>query len=132
MKLELDNSLVIPHQHRFERRKKTMLNTKDNFNQLKTSLVVQELGNEDAAAITGGANLELYDTNNFDQRLGSFDYGGKPRLIHNDQISSIIVRAGQWRLYEHADYKGYAKTYGKGRHVLNARLNNKVSSFQEV
>ena len=90
-----------------------------------------ELDNETAAAIGGGANLELYDTNNFKQLLGSFNSGGKARLIANDQISSIIVRGGQWRLYEHADYQGFARTYGPGKHVLIG-LNNEVSSFQRV
>jgi hypothetical protein len=91
-----------------------------------------ELDNETAAAIGGGANLELYDTNNYQQLLGSFNYGGKPSLIHNDQISSIIVRGGQWRLYQHANYQGFARTYGRGRHVLPPGLNNQVSSFIRV
>ncbi|MEC4884052.1 MAG: hypothetical protein SAL70_22390 [Scytonema sp. PMC 1070.18] len=116
--------------------------------QLFTELIAEfeapaftELDDETGAAIEGGANLELYDTDDFKQLLGSFNSGGKPRLIHNDQISSIIVREGQWRLYADANYKGYAQTYGPdqvfifttpGKYVLPPGLNNKVSSFQRV
>lgn len=114
---------------------------KDNQHELTAKFeapAFTELNDEAAAAIQGGANLELYDTNDFKGLLGSFNHGGKPRLIHNDQISSIIVRKGKWRLYEHADYKGFAKTYGRknilfpGKYVLPPELNNKVSSFLQV
>ncbi|MCC5648384.1 hypothetical protein LC609_00770 [Nostoc sp. XA013] len=37
-----------------------MLNTKEYFNQLESTLAVKELDNETAAAIQGGAALELY------------------------------------------------------------------------
>jgi hypothetical protein len=95
--------------------------------------VFTELDDETGAAIQGGANLELYDNSNFTQLLGSFNSGGKRRLIANDQISSIIIKDGQWRFYEHANYKGGAYTLGKGSYVLGPNnLNNKISSFQQV
>jgi hypothetical protein len=117
---------------------------KDNqHEQLFTELTAEfeapaftELDNETAAAIGGGAKLELYDNNNFTQLLGSFDFGGKTDLIANDKISSIIVRSGQWRLYENRNYNqgdpGAERTYGPGRYVLGRDLNNEVSSFQKV
>ncbi|MEH2182099.1 hypothetical protein [Nostoc sp.] len=108
-----------------------MLTTKEHFNQLD-AIAVTELDNETAAAIGGGYNIQFYDTNNYKELLGSFNYGGKPRLINNDRTSSIIVKGGKWRLYADADYKGFAKTYGKGKYVLPAGLNNKVSSFIKV
>lgn len=122
---------------------------KDNqHEQLFTKLTAEseasaftELDNETAAAIQGGANLELYDTNDFKQLIGSFNSGGKRRLIHDNQISSIIVREGKWRLYADPDYKGYGQTFAPdkvwifptpGKYVLPRGLNNKVSSFQRV
>ncbi|MEH2389051.1 MAG: hypothetical protein V7K14_25420 [Nostoc sp.] len=108
-----------------------MLNTKEHLNQLD-AIAVTELDNETAAAIGGGYNIEFYDTNNYKELLGSFNNSGKPVLINNDKISSIIVRGGKWRLYADAYYQGFAKTYGKGKYVLPAGLNNKVSSFIRV
>ncbi|MHC5939226.1 beta/gamma crystallin-related protein [Nostoc sp.] len=113
---------------------------KDNqHEQLFTELTAEfeapafnELDDEFAATIGGGANIEFYDTNDFQQLLGSFDFGGKSELINNDKISSIIVRGGFWRLYEDVDYEGYAQTYGPGSYVLNSQLNNEVSSFIQV
>jgi hypothetical protein len=104
-----------------------------------------ELDNETSAAILGGWNIEFYDTNDFKGFLGGFNDGGKPSLINNDKISSIIVREGKWRLYQHANYNtnpgdqaGAEETYGRqsflrpGRYVLPPGLNNEVSSFQRV
>ena len=110
-----------------------MLNTKEYFNQLD-AIAVTELDNETSATIQGGYNLQLFNGDDVKTGLlGSFNSGGKPRLIANDQISSILVNSGQWRFYEHADYKGAAFTVGKGRWTLkNHSLNNKISSFQKV
>ena len=100
-----------------------------------------ELDNETAAAIGGGWNMQVFDNENFTQVLGSFNSGGKKRLIHNDQISSIVISEGQWRFYEHADYKGAAYTLGplaNGQPAYyklgpgSKYLNNKISSFQRV
>jgi hypothetical protein len=94
-----------------------------------------ELDDETGAAIQGGYKLELYDTENFGQRLGSFDYGGKKKLIADNKISSIVVNDGLWRFYEKPNYKGAAYTLGKGAYKLgpgSAYLNNQISSFQQV
>ncbi|MBR8839362.1 MAG: hypothetical protein DSM106950_36505 [Stigonema ocellatum SAG 48.90 = DSM 106950] len=93
---------------------------------------IQELDNETAAAIGGGYNIQFYDNNNFTELLGSWNDGGKPTLISNDKISSIIVNDGEWRLYADPNYKGAAHTYGPGKYVLPSDLNNKVSSFIRV
>ncbi len=101
--------------------------------QLFTELTaIQELDNETAAAIGGGYNIQFYDNNNYTELLGSWNDGGKPTLINNDKISSIIVNDGSWRLYADANYKGAAHTYGPGKYVLPSDLNNKVSSFIRV
>lgn len=103
---------------------------------------VQELDNETAAAIQGGYSLELYDDDDakLDQLLGSFDFGGKPRLISNDKISTIVINDDtKWRFYIDADYKGDSITFGKGTHRLRLsqypntrKFNNNISSFIQV
>ena len=122
---------------------------KDNqHEQLFTELTAEfeapaftELDNETAAAVQGGWNMQVFDNNNYTGLLGSFDHGSKPRLIHNDQISQVVISEGQWRFYEHADYKGAAYTLGplaNGKPAYyklgpgSQYLNNQISSFQRV
>ncbi|AFY89184.1 beta/gamma crystallin-related protein [Chroococcidiopsis thermalis] len=115
-----------------------MLNTKEYFNQLDTTLAVQELDNETSAAIQGGYNLQLFD--DYDAKtglLGSFNKGGKANLIADNKISSIKIKGGQWRFYEHPNFNqgkpGYELTLGKGTwHLRGNALNNQISSFQKV
>jgi hypothetical protein len=110
-----------------------MSNINNQTKTLNDIAEVQDLSNETAAAIQGG-ELRLYDFENRTELLGTFTFGGKRRLIANDQISSIVITDGKaWRFYEHADYKGFARTYrGPANLVLPPELNNKVSSFQQV
>ena len=104
---------------------------------------IQELDNETAAAIQGGYNLELYDNEDFTKRVGSFNYGGKKKLIADNKISSIVVKDGLWRFYEKPNYdeSGGAYTLGTledGKPAYyklgpgSAYLNNQISSFQRV
>jgi hypothetical protein len=118
-----------------------MLNTKEYFNQLNATLAVNEIDNETAANIQGGWNMQAFDNDNYTGLLGSFNYGGKKKLIHNDQISSIIIRKGQWRFYKDANYKGAAYTLGplaNGQPAYyklgpgSKYLNDQISSFQKV
>jgi Beta/Gamma crystallin len=112
--------------------------------ELNTELEVSaltELDDETAATTQGGWNMQVFDNDNYTGLLGSFNSGGKKRLIHNDQISSIIISKGQWRFYKNANYKGPAYTLGPlkgGRPAYyklgpgSAYLNNQISSFQQV
>lgn len=113
-----------------------MLNTKKHFNQLDATLAVKELDNETAAAIQGGASLTLYDDadSRLDQTLGSFNFGGKKSLISNDKISTIVINdSTKWRFFLNKDYKGDAKTFGRGTHRLTGtKFNNAISSFVRV
>lgn len=118
-----------------------MLNTKEHFDRLDTTLAVQEINNDTAAAIQGGYNMQVFDNSNFTSLLGSFNYGGKKNLIHNDQISSIVISKGKWRFYRDANYKGPAYTLGplpNGKPAYyklgpgSKYLNNQISSFLQV
>ncbi|MFB2879431.1 beta/gamma crystallin-related protein [Floridanema aerugineum] len=116
--------------------------------QLLTELITEfetfaftELDNETSATIQGGWNMQVFDNDDFTGLLGSFNYGGKRQLIHNDQISSIIIRSGQWRFYKDRDFKGAAYTLGSLANGQPAYyklgpgtqyLNNQISSFQQV
>jgi len=110
-----------------------MSNTKEYFNQLDTTLAVQELDNETAAALQGGHDLEVYRHANSVDRLGSANYGW-PRLSSNanDQISSVKVNSGQWRFYEHADYQGASFVLGRGAWNVPSNFNDQISSIDQV
>ena len=110
-----------------------MSNTKEYFNQLDATLGLKELDNETAAAIQGGYDLEVYRHANFVDRLGSFNYGS-PGLSSNanDQISSFIINSGQWRFYEHANYRGASFVRGPGRWNVPSNFNDRISSIDQV
>jgi len=99
----------------------------------------QELGNETAAAIQGGANLTLYNNDNFTGRLGEFNFGQVPRLSvnANNKIESIVITNGTWRFYTGEDFTGSSRTYTKnsgtnGRINLPASFDNVISSFKRI
>ncbi|MFN6527829.1 beta/gamma crystallin-related protein [Nostoc sp. ChiSLP03a] len=120
-----------------------MLNTKEHFNQLD-AIAVTELDNETAAAIQGGAALELYkDTGVLGASglLGSFNIGGRATLSSraNDEISSVLIKDGEWEFYEDANYKGRSITFTRGRYDLvlyplgfGSSWNDKISSFKRI
>lgn len=111
-----------------------MLSTKENFNQLETTLCVQELDNETAATIQGGWALEVYRHANLTDKLGSFNQRS-PGLSSNsnDQISGFNINAGTWRFYEHANYKGAYLELGPGRwHLAGHSFNDRISSLKRV
>jgi Beta/Gamma crystallin len=93
----------------------------------------QELDNETAAAIGGGANIDVYRDSNLRVKLGSFNFGSA-RLspAANDKISSVRVNAGTWRLYEHVNYQGRFVTYRPGSHNVPLWFNDRTSSLRKI
>jgi len=90
----------------------------------------EELDNETAAAIGGGAKIEVYRDSNSRVSLGSFNTGSAQlSLAANDKISSIKVNEGAWTLYEHANFRGQSVMYGPGSHNLPLWFNDKTSSL---
>lgn len=117
-----------------------MLNTKEHFNQLD-AIAVTELDNETAAAIQGGAALELYRDIGLVGYLGGFNFGGKKKLSSraNDEISSVRINAGKWEFYEDKNYGGKAINFGRGTYNLTSYTfglfrswNDKISSFRRI
>lgn len=111
-----------------------MLNTKEHFEQLETTLAVKELDDEAAAAIQGGWDLQVYRHANLVDKLGSFNFG-KSRLSSNadDQITSFRINAGRWRFYTGANYTGRFFTWDKkGDWNVAASFNDVISSIRRV
>lgn len=105
------------------------------FNQLDATLAVNELDNETAAAIQGGHDLEVYRHANYGDRMGSYNIGWSDlssKANANDQISSVIVNAGQWRFYEHANYQGASFVVGRGGWNVPSNFNDRISSIDQV
>lgn len=107
-----------------------MLNTKEHFYQLD-AIAVTELDNETAAAIQGGAALEVFRDINLIDRVGSFNVRS-PQVKANDQISSLRINAGTWRFYEDANYKGASFDIGPGAWNLTASWNDRISSLKRI
>jgi hypothetical protein len=97
---------------------------------------VQDLSHETAAAISGGAALELYDDSNFRKRLvetndGTANVGNDV----NDRITSIVVNAGVWRFYTDSQFRGVSADLRPGRYAnigLGIIPNDSISSFQRI
>ncbi|WP_448265508.1 hypothetical protein [Nostoc sp. DSM 114159] len=119
-----------------------MLNTKEHFNQLD-AIAVTELDNETAAAIGGGAGLEVFRDIDGKDRIGSFNVG-TPQVKANDQISSAKINdGGTWRFYEDANYKGRYTDRSAPRGVVinftglemigpNNFWNDRISSLKKI
>lgn len=84
----------------------------------------------------GSAAIELFEHDNFQGRrlAAAENTANLAPLGFNDQVSSVVVPAGQWQLCEDADYRGRCITLGPGRHgSLNALgFNDRVSSLRRV
>lgn len=50
----------------------------------------------------------------------------------NDRASSVEIFRGRWQLCRHADFGGDCVVFGPGRHVLDGRLQDAVSSARPV
>src|SRR4028118_781092 len=107
-----------------------MLNTK----QVEATLAVEELDNEAAAAIQGGYDLQVYRHANGIDMLGDFSTSRSFLSSNaNDQISSIRVKAGTWRFYEHADYGGRVwDVIAPGLRNVPSWFNDTISSWMRI
>lgn len=110
-----------------------MLKNKEEYiEKLETVPGVNQLEGEVSATIQGGYDLHVYRHANRGDRLGSFNFGTRSLSSNaNDQISSIYVRAGRWRFYEHPNYSGrvWTVTESGGRNVPSW-FNDRISSIR--
>ncbi len=120
-----------------------MLNTKENFNQLDATLAVNEIDNEAAATIQGGADLIIYrDYGDKSTWLGQFNTKSPYELSKtaNDAISGVIINKGTWKFFKNAGFE--AKNGPYDSFTLNAKpgewqaipkdFNDKISSFRKL
>lgn len=101
-----------------------------------TLSVVQDLENESAAAISGGAAVELYNDDNFGKPLVQTN-SDSPNVGNdvNDRVTSIVINEGVWRFYTDSQYRGVSADLGVGRYPnigLGIIPNDSISSFKRV
>ncbi|MBN3944551.1 MAG: beta/gamma crystallin-related protein [Nostoc sp.] len=97
---------------------------------------VQDLSHESAAAISGGADLELFNDDNFGKPLVQTNEGtGNVGNDVNDRVTSIIVNAGVWRFWTDSQFRGVSADLGPGRYPnigLGILPNDSISSFERI
>ena len=113
-----------------------MLTTKKYFNQLDATLAVNELDNQTAAAIQGGAAMTLYRHANLTgDILAAFDGGGVRTMSSNanNQASSVRITEGKWRFYDLPYWNPLGRSVELGVGVWNfVGLNDKISSLRRI
>jgi hypothetical protein len=109
-----------------------MLNTK----QLDATLAVNELDNQTAAAIQGGAAMTLYRHANLTgDILAAFDGGGVRTMSSNadNQASSVRITEGKWKFYDLPYWVPLGQSVELGVGVWNfVGLNDKISSLRRI
>lgn len=114
-----------------------MLNTKQYFNQLD-AIAVQELENETAAAIQGGAAVTLYEHESYNQkkdgRVKPISSSTRNVGSINDKTTSIKVSSGIWEFYKDENYNGLLFTLkaGESYSKLPKDWNDRISSVKKV
>ncbi|MCC5613997.1 beta/gamma crystallin family protein [Nostoc sp. CHAB 5836] len=113
-----------------------MSNINNQTQDLYSIEAVQDLSHETAAAISGGAALELYDDSNFRRLLVQTNQGTRnvgDRV--NDRITSIVVNEGVWRFYTDSQFRGVSADLGRGRYAnigLGIIPNDSITSFRRI
>ncbi|MBW4532863.1 MAG: beta/gamma crystallin family protein [Pleurocapsa minor HA4230-MV1] len=115
---------------------KTMSNINNKTQDLFALDTVQDLDNESAAAIQGGAAVELFADSNFRKSMVKTDEGSANVGDGvNDRTTSIIINSGKWRFYTDSNFRGVSTTLGVGRHAnvgLGSIPNDSITSFRRI
>jgi hypothetical protein len=113
-----------------------MSDINNQSNNLYTIDTVQDLSLESAAAIQGGAAVELYDKSNFRDQLLSTDRGtANVGSRINDRVTSIVINEGVWEFYTESNFRGASTKLRKGRYAnigLGLIPNDSITSFRRV
>ncbi|MBN3944552.1 beta/gamma crystallin-related protein [Nostoc sp. NMS9] len=96
--------------------------------------LVQDLSYETAAAISGGAALELYNDSNFGKLLVQTNEGtGNVGNDVNDRITSIVVNEGVWRFFTDSQFRGLSADLGPGRYAnIGLGFSDSITSFWRI
>jgi hypothetical protein len=124
-----------------------MSNLNDKFNVLNSIDSVQDLSNENAAALTGATNerfdVTIYDGENFTpgkegvknsnegiQDLKSLDFNNKTSSLKVDGTVNKKV----WRFYSRPNFEGESIDVNPGEELamLPQGFDNRISSFQAI
>ncbi|MCC5647091.1 beta/gamma crystallin family protein [Nostoc sp. CHAB 5824] len=113
-----------------------MSNINNQTQDLYSIELVQNLDHEDAATVSGGAALELYDGSNFRNQLVQTNNGtGNVGDRVNDRTTSIVVNEGVWRFYTDSQFQGVSADLGPGRYAnigLGIIPNDSITSFRRI
>lgn len=103
-----------------------------------------DLNSASAEVIQGGYALEAYDGAFLSGRRLAVANFALPTLKYNNQISSIEINEGTWRIYDLPNYQGSYRTLGKGIYNMSSvrwftgsrfstlTANNDVSSIRRI
>ena len=82
----------------------------------------------------GGDAVQMFAGPRFEGQ--QFGLSGNLRTLNdvgfNDRAGSLIIRAGNWELCEHADFRGQCVVYGPGRYPFLGEMSNRISSMRRV
>jgi len=113
-----------------------MSNINNQTNNLYTIDTVQDLSLESAAAIQGGAAVELYNDSNFRRPLVFTDRGtANVGERVNDRVTSIVINEGVWEFFTDSNFRGVSTRLKKGRYAnigLGLIPNDSITSFRRV
>jgi hypothetical protein len=120
-----------------------MSNLNDKFNALYSVDSVQDLTNENAAALTGGADVTIYDGENFTPGMDGVKESNQgikdlKALDFNNKTSSLkvdgVVNQKAWRFYSRANFEGDYIDVKPGEELamLPQGFDNRISSFQAI
>jgi hypothetical protein len=102
-------------------------------NNLYTIDTVQDLSQESAAAIQGGAEIVVYTDADFRGKsliLRGNNANGQHQFLgaFNNSISSIKVLSGTWQFFTNSNRTGLAQTLKPGNYRrLDAQMNDTIS-----
>ena len=111
--------------------------TNDKPQNLNEIIGVEDLDNENAAAVSGGVAV-LYNRFNLRGKKRRLRRRNFPRLrgFLNNRASSISVAPNsQWRFYAERNYKGSSIVLNAGTHNLKGKLrdfNNTIESAKRI
>ncbi|WP_414585621.1 beta/gamma crystallin-related protein [Scytonema sp. PCC 10023] len=111
-----------------------MSNINNQTQDLYSIDAVQDLSHETAAAVSGGAALEVYDDSDFSNLLLQTN-DGTPYVGDdaNDRISSIVVNEGLWRFYTDPQFQGDFADLGPGLYPnIGLGINDSITSFERI
>ncbi len=99
---------------------------------LKAALILALFTAPAAQAQRAGCELTVYEHTNYrGETWRVLESTPAVEERWNDRISSLIITAGTWEFFEHAEYGGHKVTLRPGRYSwIGERLEDEVSSFR--